>query len=144
MIQRQPQALTPSPTPSRGPQEDVQIPKTQVAALQEVVSKITNYDIPSITSSISAVKVDLATIKAECSGYGSRFDSIDKHFMDLKNFLMPARPLTGSEPNQLPSAHPHLDNSSLFPQEFDPESMINPLDTPTRNWTGNMNNDDEY
>lgn len=81
---RLPNSHSPSNDQSQNAIQDL---KDQLISLQEQVNTLKDATIPSIVNSVSEVKSDLEHLKSDCSGFNSRFDTIDKHFIDLKNTL---------------------------------------------------------
>ena len=124
--------------PTTLPQDEFQLLKAQVATLEEKLNRVTETTIPNIAANVTAVQSDLAVIKMDCAGYNARFDTIDRHFIDLKNhlsLLFSALPQPSQPPD--PMLAGHLSHSNML---SDPAgSLCSPITNhaPTINQIGN-------
>ena len=111
----------PPPCPATVPQDELNLLKTQVATLREELTKITESTIPAMAANVTAVQSDLAVVKADCANNNARFDTIDKHFLDLKNhltLLLSARPQIAEPTGPMFSGQKH--QPACLNQSFSP------------------------
>ena len=73
-----------------------------------------------MAANVTTVQSDLAVVKADCSNYNGRFDTIDQHFLDLKTMSLSCcqRPHTEAPSNLIVSVPTH--QSARLHQLFPP------------------------